>query len=247
MIAGSARGIGAVDVIATTVLGPAAIAAFLAVERRKGPSAMVPPDLFATSDFVGITVLTLLLYGALGGLIVLLPYMLISVFGWSAAAAGAAILPFPLIIGMLSRVTGGLSVRYGLRLTLTVGPALVAFGFVLLSFIPVSGLDYWRDVMPGLVIMSAGMAVSVAPLTTAVMNSVDEDHAGTASGVNNAVSRIAGLLATAALGPILAASEGSADIFVARFAVAAWIGAALAAASAAVAFSMISASPARGA
>lgn len=239
MIAAPSRGPFAVPVVLAGLVGVVCVVAFVRVERTKGDRAMMPLSLFATSSFIGITLLTLMLYAALGGLIVLLPYMLISTFGYSASAAGAAILPFPLVIGTLSRLSGGLATRIGLRIVLTVGPAAVAIGFLILSRIPAEGMSYWAHVFPGLVVMAGGMAISVAPLTTAVMNSVSDDHVGTASGVNNATSRVAGLIATALLGPVLVEAGAGNGEMVAGFGIACLVGAALALASAAASWTLI--------
>ena len=239
MIAAPARGVADLAVAAAAGLGAALVFFFLRLERRKGDDAMMPLALFATSSFVGITALTFMLYAALGGLIVLLPYMLINAFGFSASAAGAAILPFPLVLGVLSRLAGGLATRIGLRKVLTAGPIAVAVGFALLSQVPGEPMSYWRDIFPGLFVMALGMAVSVAPLTTAVMNSVSDDHVGVASGVNNATARIAGLVATALLGPVLLGAGAGAGSLVSGFGAAAWVGSALALASAVASWTLI--------
>lgn len=188
--------------LAVGVLG---LVAFIWVEKRLGDRAMMPLQLFGTPDFSAISVLTLFLYGALGGLLVLLPFTLITGYGFTAIQTGLAMLPMPLILGVLSPVLGGVASKLGVRMVLTAGPLLVAVGFFWLSFVPVDGFRYWVDMLPPLVIMAIGMAASVAPLTTAVMNAVPEEFAGVASGVNNAVARSAGLIATALIGPVLAA------------------------------------------
>ncbi|WP_417516944.1 MFS transporter [Minwuia sp.] len=211
---------------------------FLIVEKRRGDAAMMPLDLFGTASFTGVSLLTLCLYAAMGGLLVLLPYTLIQSAGYSATAAGAAMLPIPILISLLSRTTGGLAERIGPRIVLTIGPLIVAVGFLLLTRIGPGNTAYWPDIFPGLAAIAVGMAISVAPLTTTVMNSVDEDHAGVASGVNNAISRGAGLIATAMLGFVLldgVASGGPVD----RFWAAALAGAALAALSAVAAAILI--------
>jgi predicted MFS family arabinose efflux permease len=162
----------------------------------------MPLGLFGSSSFIGLTLLTFLLYGALGGLIVLVPYVLIQAAGYSGTAAGAALLPFAVVLALASPLTGGLSGRIGARVPLAVGSLMVAAGFLLLLRI---GLDakYWMSVLPALLLVAFGMAGAVAPLTTAVLASVDARHTGAASGLNSAVARTGGLIATALLGGVL--------------------------------------------
>lgn len=194
-------------VTASLLAGLVCLAAFLVIEKRLGTRAMMPLGLFGTSDFSAISILTLFLYGALGGLLVLLPFTLIAGYRFSAIETGLAMLPMPLILGVLSPLLGGLAVRLGIRIVLSVGPLLVALGFLWLSFVPSVGFNYWTDMLPPLVVMAVGMAASVAPLTTAVMDAVPDAFSGVASGVNNALARSAGLIATALIGPVLAASD----------------------------------------
>jgi MFS family permease len=141
---------------------------------------------------------------ALGGGLFFLPLNLIQVQGLSATAAGAALLPFIAIMFVLSRWAGGLVDRRGARLPLIVGPLIAAAGFALLM-LPGSRASYWTGFLPGIAVLGLGMTVTIAPLTTTVMNSVERASAGTASGVNNAVSRAAGLLAVAVFGALMAA------------------------------------------
>jgi EmrB/QacA subfamily drug resistance transporter len=188
----------------STGLGAAALLAFLAVERKRGERAIMPFALFGTASFVGLTLLTFFLYAALGGLFVLLPYVLIELRGYSPIAAGAALLPLPAVIGLGSRLMGAVAAGTGPRLPLTVGPLVVAAGFALAARIGGGG-SYWTSVLPAVLVIAIGMAGAVAPLTTAVMASVDGDHVGTANGFNSAVARTGGLIATALLGAVLAA------------------------------------------
>jgi EmrB/QacA subfamily drug resistance transporter len=189
-------------VLAALAIGIAATATFVAVEsRRRAP--MLPLALFRQRDFAGTNLLTLLLYAALGGGLFFLPLNLIQVQGYSATGAGAALLPFILIMFALSRWAGRLVDRTGPRPPLIVGPLIAALGFGALAAPGVGGA-YWSTFFPAIVVLGLGMTVTVAPLTTTVMNAVGPDAAGVASGVNNAVARMAGLLAIAVFGTLMA-------------------------------------------
>jgi EmrB/QacA subfamily drug resistance transporter len=197
------RGWTAAPVLAALAVGVAALVAFFFVERTQA-APMLPLALLRNRNFAGANLLTLLLYAPLGGGLFFLPLNLIQVQGLSATAAGAALLPFILIMFVLSRWAGGLVDRRGARGPLIVGPLIAAAGFALLA-LPGTGASYWTGFLPGIAVLGLGMAVAVAPLTTTVMNSVDPDDAGTASGVNNALSRVAGVLAVAVFGALMAA------------------------------------------
>jgi MFS family permease len=161
---------------------------------------MLPLGLFRSRTFSAVNALTLLLYAALGGAFFFLPFALIQVAGFSAALTGTAFLPFTLILGVLSRWSGGVLDRFGARWPLMIGPAIAALGFGLLA-LPVGGQSYWAFLGP-IAILGVGMVVSVAPLTTTVINAVPTHQAGVASGINNAVASVANLLAIAVLGAV---------------------------------------------
>jgi EmrB/QacA subfamily drug resistance transporter len=200
LIASSDFGWRSPAVIGSLLIGILVLAAFVWTERRSR-APMMPLGLFRSRTFTAANLLTLLLYAALGGAFFFLPFALIQVHGYSATLTGAAFLPFTLLMGALSRWAGGLQDRIGVRLPVIIGPVIAAIGFGLLGLSEMEG-SYWTTFFLPLVALGIGMALNVAPLTTAVINAVPEDETGVASGINNAVASVGSLLAVAVLGAV---------------------------------------------
>lgn len=184
--------------------GAALLVSFVLLERKLRARAMIPMSLFADNRcFSALNLMTFLLYGAFGGAMLLIPYVLIEAGGYSPVEAGLSLLPLSILLGLGSPLMGKLAVRFGPRLLVTIGPIVVGAGLLLCTRIA-AGQDYWTNVFPGIVMASVGMTLAVAPLTSTVLAAVKKDQTGMASGFNSAVARLGGLIAVALLGAVLA-------------------------------------------
>ena len=195
----AARGWGDAAVSATLVAGTALLLVFLWIETRSS-APMVPLGLFGSRQFSGVNILTLLLYGALAGTFFFVPFLIIQVHGYSATAAGAIFVPFAVILGALSKWSGRLMDRFGARRPLIIGPTIAGVALLLLAILSGDG-RYFSFVLP-MVVLAFGMAITIAPLTTTVLNAVKQEQTGTASGINNAAASVAGLLVIAVMGTV---------------------------------------------
>ena len=200
MIEGSELGISNPIVISTILVGAIVFIGFIYVEYTVDQP-MMPPGLFKSRNFTGANLVTMSFYFSLAGVFFILPFNFIQIQGYSATAAGAAFIPFPLLVGGLSRWSGGMIVRFGARPLLVAGPVVTSIGFILLGIYGM-GSSYWYNFFPGIFFMGLGVALSFAPMNTTVMSSVGRSEAGTASGINKAVSRLSGMLSVALLGAL---------------------------------------------
>jgi EmrB/QacA subfamily drug resistance transporter len=196
------------------VTGVAVLVAFVVWERRSRHP-MLPLDIFASRQFTAANLVTFVVYGALGGSLFLMPIQLQRVVGFSPLAAGVALIPITLVMLLLSARAGRLSARIGPRVPMTLGPLLVAAGFVLYTRIG-PGSTYLADILPGMLVFAFGLTLTVAPLTATVLAAAPAEHAGMASAVNNTVARAAGLLAVAIL-PVAAGITGAGALDPTRF------------------------------
>ncbi|TCN41199.1 EmrB/QacA subfamily drug resistance transporter [Kribbella orskensis] len=237
LISAGDRSFGDPVVISALVIGALALASFVEVERRSSHP-MLPPGIFGNIRFTGANLVTVAVYGSLGTATFLLVVYLQTALGYSALEAGASLLPMTLLMLGLSTYAGGLSERIGARIPMTVGPLLMAGGFLLMMRV-MPGVDYLTTVLPSVIVLGLGLVATVAPLTSTVLSSVEDHHAGIASGVNNAVARTSQLMAVAAI-PLAAGITGDSYrdpvAFDEGFQMAMWISAALAAAGAMVAW-----------
>ncbi len=188
--------------VTTSLIAGILLLALFIVQERRSAAPMMPLDLFRSPTFAGVNLLTLLLYGALGGALFFLPFLVTSAYGLSATAAGALFLPFTIVLGILSRWSGRLIDRFGARWPLIIGPVICAIAFALLA--GASGRGHYWALFGPMALLGFGMAVTVAPLTTAVINAVPAQQTGVASGINNAVASVASLLAIAVFGTLAA-------------------------------------------
>jgi EmrB/QacA subfamily drug resistance transporter len=223
------------EALIALAVGIVMLGGFLFVEYRRGTRAMMPLALFENRCFSGLNLLTFLLYGAFSAAMLLIPYVLITSGGYSPVQAGLAMLPLPILMTSISPTMGSLAARIGPRIPLTVGPLVVGVGMVLGRLVTPNS-SYWTGTFPTILVMAAGMTIAVAPLTSSVLGSVEEQHVAMASGFNSAVARTGGLIATALLGAVLASKD---EQLFAGFHAAMYVSGAVAAVASVVALTML--------
>ena len=221
--------------IIALAVGLVLLGAFLVAEAKRQARAMMPVTLFADRCFSGLNLLTFLLYGAFAAAMLLIPYVLITSGGYSPVQAGLAMLPLPILMTSVSPKMGSIAARTGPRIPLTVGPLVVAAGMIV-SRLMGPDASYWTGTFPAILVMALGMTIAVAPLTSSVLGSVEEQHVAMASGFNSAVARLGGLIATALLGSVLGLQG---DALFGSFHQAMFVSAAVAAAAGLVAMTML--------
>ena len=202
LIESSVRGFGDSRVLAGLVIGLIAFSAFVLVEQH-ARHPMVPPSLFHSRNFTGANLVTLLFYMALTGSLFFLPFLMMQVHGYSAFVAGSVFLPFVAMALLIGRFSGRISARFGAKLPLIVASLALAGGLLLFALPGADHGSYWISFFPAMVVQGFGMALAITPMTTVALGSVEDEHSGMASGVNNAVTRVAGLLAVAVLGAFI--------------------------------------------
>ncbi|WFU21817.1 MFS transporter [Bradyrhizobium sp. CB1717] len=189
-------------VLVTLIVGLGGLACLIVTERRLGDNAMLPPSLFASRSVIGANLFTALLYGAFTVVLTLIPFVMIRGAHLPTLVAGLAFIPLQVLITVISPLAGMLCRGFGRRLPLFAGGAVVALGCAMALRVS-SNATYWADIFPPILLLALGMSLTIAPLTTLVLTSVESDRAGTASGVNSAVSRAGSLFAIALLGGVL--------------------------------------------
>jgi len=197
-------------VLVTLIAGLGGLACLIVIERRLGDNAMLPPSLLTSRSVVGANLVTALLYGAFTIMLTLIPFVMIRGAHLTTLVAGLAFIPLQVLITVVSPLAGVLCRRYGRRLPLFAGGTVVALGCATTLRVG-SNATYWADIFPPILLLSLGMSLAIAPLTTLVLTSVESDRAGTASGVNSAVSRTGSLFAIALLGGVL--QQGGPQLF----------------------------------
>ncbi len=191
-------------VIISLIIGLISMIAFILIEKKVAEP-MIPLNLFRNKTFTGVNLLSFFFYAGMGGIMLFLSLNIIQIQGYSQLQAGLTFLPFSFVMVIAARKMGSLTSKYGARRFLVIGPALTGTGMVFLSFIGQTNgpSDYWTTYFPPFLLFAVGIAITVVPLTTAVMSSVDDSKSGIASGINNSVTRISGTFMNAILGAVV--------------------------------------------